>query len=127
MSVLRPPVAQYAIPFPTLWVLEHLTLLDNISPCLMSHSTKIIDRQLGRNSELFAISIGKMETAEQRYPYIRILIDLIEQAHPELAQAPQKDRKIAHLIFTMSKGTIDMDEATEVVRVKDEERGIYYD
>ncbi len=93
----------------------------------MQYSTKIVDRQIGRNPELFAVSIGKIETAEQRYPYIRILIDLIEQAHPELGQAPQKDRKIAHMIFTLSKGTINMDEATDVVRVKDEERGIYYD
>ncbi len=93
----------------------------------MTHSTKIIDRQIGRNCELFAQAIGEIETAEGRYPYIRILIDLIEQAHPELNQAPQKDRKIAHFIFTMSKGTINMDEASDVVRVKDEERGFFYD
>ncbi|NNE46911.1 MAG: DUF4290 domain-containing protein [Rhodothermales bacterium] len=93
----------------------------------MTNSTKIIDRQIGRNCELFAQSIGLIETIEGRYPYIRILIDLIEQAHPELNQAPQKDRKIAHVIFTMSKGTIEMDEASEVVKVRDEERGFFYD
>jgi hypothetical protein len=97
------------------------------APNLMTNSTKIIDRQIGRNCELFAQSIGQIETIEGRYPYIRILIDLIEQAHPELNQAPQKDRKIAHFIFTMSKGTIEMDEASEVVKVRDEERGFFYD
>ncbi len=93
----------------------------------MTNTSKIVDRQIGRNPELFAQSIGELESAEQRYPYLRILIDLIEQAHPELGQAPQKDRKIAHLVFTLSKGTITMDETADVVRVRDEERGIYYD
>lgn len=93
----------------------------------MTNSTNITDRQIGRNPELFAVSIGKLETPELRYPYLRILIDLIEQAHPELGQAPQKDRKIAHLIFKLSKGSIEMDEISDVVRVKDEERGIYYE
>ncbi len=105
----------------------HLTRQTHFLSYPMNQSTKIIDRQIGRNCELFAQAIGEIETPEMRYPYIRILIDLIEQAHPELNQAPQKDRKIAHVIFTMSKGTINMDEASDVVRVKDEERGFFYD
>ncbi|GIV59961.1 DUF4290 domain-containing protein [Rhodocaloribacter litoris] len=88
---------------------------------------KIVDRQVGRNAELFAQAIGQLETAEARYPYLRILISIIEQAHPEWNQAPQKDRQIAHLIMRMSKGTLDLNEVAEVVRVRDEERGFFYD
>ena len=90
-------------------------------------SRKIADRQVGRNAELFAEAIGEMETAEERYAYLRILVGIIEQAHPELSQAPQKDRHIAHVVRSLSKFTLDEDEVAEVVRVRDEERGIYYD
>ncbi|MFQ5568470.1 MAG: DUF4290 domain-containing protein [Rhodothermales bacterium] len=93
----------------------------------MHYNTKIVDRQVGRNAELFAQSIAKLETAEQRYPYLRILISVIEQAHPEWNQAPQKDRQIAFLINQMGKGEMDMDELAEVVRVRDEERGFFYE
>jgi hypothetical protein len=84
---------------------------------------KIVDRQVGRNAELFAEAIGAMETAEARYPYLRILISVLEQAHPEWNQAPTKDRHIAHIVFKMSRGQILMDETAEVVRLRDEERG----
>ena len=88
---------------------------------------KIVDRQVGRNAELFAQSIAALETAEERYPYLRIIISIIEQAHPEWNQAPQKDRQIAHLIRQMSGGKLDEDEIADVVRVRDEERGFFYD
>ncbi|WP_456425902.1 DUF4290 domain-containing protein [Rhodocaloribacter sp.] len=94
---------------------------------MTTYRDKIVDRQVGRNAELFAQAIGQMETAEERYPYLRILISIIEQAHPEWNQAPQKDRQIAHLIMRMSKGTLDLNEVAEVVRVRDEERGYFYD
>lgn len=93
----------------------------------MTYDEKIADRQVGRNAELFARSIADLETAEERYPYLRILISIIEQAHPEWNQAPQKDRQISHLVDHMSKGALDMDEVAEVVRVRDEERGYFYD
>jgi len=93
----------------------------------MIQTDKIVDRQVGRNADLFAQSIGLMEEAEQRFPYLRILISIIEQAHPEWNQAPKKDVQIAHLIKHMSKGALDVDEVAEVVRVRDGERGIYYD
>ncbi|MEM1268818.1 MAG: DUF4290 domain-containing protein [Bacteroidota bacterium] len=85
--------------------------------------TTIVDRQVGRNAELFAESISKLETKEARYPYIRILISIIEQAHPEWNQAPNKDQQIGHLIVMMSHGRLDLEEVSEVVRVRDEERG----
>ena len=88
---------------------------------------KIVDRQVGRNPELFAMAIAELETKEERYAFLRILISVLEQAHPEWNQAPTKDRQIAHSISMMSKGKLEMDEVSEVVRVRDEERGYYYD
>jgi len=88
--------------------------------------TKMVDRQVGRNAELFAQAIAKLETAEERYPYLRILVSIIEQAHPEWNQAPNKDRQIAHLVNQMAD-SLDPDEVAGVVRVRDEERGYYYD
>jgi hypothetical protein len=93
----------------------------------MKTREKIIDRQVGRNVELFARAIGEIDEKEQRYPYLRILISVLEQAHPEWNQAPHKDRHIAHTVNVMSSGMLDMDEIAEVVRVRDEERGYYYD
>lgn len=86
----------------------------------------MIDRQVGRNAELFARSIAELETAEDRYPYLRILASIVEQAHPEWNQAPNKDRQIARLITEMA-GMLNEDEVAEVVRVRDEERGYFYD
>lgn len=93
----------------------------------MKTRTKIVDRQVGRNSELFARAVAEMESKEARFPYLRILISVLEHAHPEWNQAPNKDRQIAHSINVMSEGRLDMDEVAEVVRVRDEERGYYYD
>jgi hypothetical protein len=86
---------------------------------------KIVDRQVGRNAELFAERIGEMDGPETRYPYLRILISIIEQAHPEIAQAPEKDRYVAHLVRNLSKLTIEEEEVVGVVNVRDEERAIY--
>ncbi len=89
----------------------------------MTYQTKVVDRQVGRNAELFADSVAQMATPAERYPYLRILISIIEQAHPEWNQAPHKDRQISTLIHKLSKGIIDRDEVAEVVRLRDEERG----
>ena len=93
----------------------------------MKHREKIVDRQVGRNAELFARAITELETPEQRYPYLRILISIVEQAHPEWNQAPQKDRQMAQMISKMSSDMLDVDEVAEVVRVRDEERGFFYE
>ncbi|MEX1055444.1 MAG: DUF4290 domain-containing protein [Rhodothermales bacterium] len=86
----------------------------------------MIDRQVGRNAELFADAIAGMDKPEERYPYLRILVSIIEQAHPEWNQAPKKDRQIAHLVGMMSE-KLNSDEVADVVRVRDEERGYFYD
>jgi len=89
----------------------------------MKYEQKIVDRQIGRNADLLAIAVGKIETVEERYAYIRILISIIEQAHPEWNQAPNRDKQISHLIFHMSHGSIDREEAANVIRLRDEEMG----
>ena len=93
----------------------------------MSPVTKIIDRQVGHNAELLARAIAKLDGPEARYPYLRILASIVEQAHPEWNIIPHKDRQIAHLIRRMMGPVIEMDEIAEVVRVRDEERGYFYD
>ena len=97
------------------------------SEASMKYTDKIVDRQVGRNAELFAKAIVDLETPEERYPYLRILISIVEQAHPEWNQAPQKDRQMAQMISKMSENHLDVDEIAEVVRVRDEERGFYYE
>jgi len=89
----------------------------------MKYEQKVADRQVGRNADLFAAKIGEMQTPDERYAYIRILISIIEQAHPEWNQAPNKDKQIAHLIFHMSHGEVPQDETSEIARLRDEERG----
>ena len=89
----------------------------------MKYEQKVVDRQVGRNADLLAEKIGEMPTPEERYAYVRILISIIEQAHPEWNQAPNKDKQIAHLIFHMSHGAVPQDEVSEIVRLRDEERG----
>lgn len=89
----------------------------------MSYDDKIIDRQVGRNAQLFAQALTDLESAEDRYPYLRILVGLVEQAHPEWGQAPEKDRQIAGLVHDLSGGALDQDEIAEVVRARDIERG----
>lgn len=89
----------------------------------MNYRDKIIDRQIGRNAELFALAVGEKATREERYPLVRILVSILEQARPEWNQSPNKDRQIAHIVFKMSKGAIPLDETAEIVRLRDMERG----
>lgn len=89
----------------------------------MPYDDKIIDRQVGRNAQLFAESVADLDSEERRYPYLRILVALIEQAHPEWGQAPEKDRQVAGLVHDLSGGTLNQDEIAQVVRARDEERG----
>ncbi len=85
----------------------------------MYSDTKIFDRQVGRNAQLFAQTIGQMPSAEERFPYLRILISLIETAHPDWTHAPGKERLIADLIVQLSEGALDSGEAADVVRARD--------
>jgi hypothetical protein len=89
----------------------------------MRYDTTMVDRQVGRNAELFAQSVADLESPEERYPYLRILISLIDQAHPEWRQAPNKVARIAELAVQLSEGALSADEVEEVVRVRDKEKG----
>ena len=90
----------------------------------MHYDRKILDRQVGRNAQLFAEALAALGTPAERFPYVRILVSLIENAHPEWGQAPQKDRQIAELAHHLSGQALDLEEVAAVVRVRDEERGI---
>ena len=89
----------------------------------MRHDSAIVDRQIGRNAELFAQSIAEIDTKEERYPYLRILVSLVEQAHPEWKSAPNKAQQFADLIDRLSQGALAEDEVKEVVQLRDKERG----
>lgn len=91
----------------------------------MRYDSRMVDRQVGRNAELFAQSIAELDSREERYPYLRILVSLIDQAHPEWRQTPNKAERIAELACTLSDDQLDFDEVEEVVRVRDEEKGYY--
>ena len=89
----------------------------------MQYDRRIIDRQVGRNAQLFAEAIAELDGPEERFPYLRILVALIENAHPEWNQAPRKDQQIAELVYHLSNKTLDQQEVSDIVRVRDEERG----
>lgn len=91
----------------------------------MRYDTTMTDRQVGRNAELFAQSIADLDSKEERYPYLRILVSLIEQAHPEWRQAPNKAEQVARLAADLSDDGLDPEEVEEIVRVRDEERGYH--
>ncbi|HEX9951852.1 MAG TPA: DUF4290 domain-containing protein [Rubricoccaceae bacterium] len=88
------------------------------------YARRILDRQIGRNAQLFAEAIGALPGPEERFAYVRILVALIESAHPEWNQAPRKDTLIADTVVALSDGALDAAEVAAVVRVRDEERGV---
>jgi hypothetical protein len=91
----------------------------------MRYDERMVDRQIGRNAELFAQSIAEIDSKEERYPYLRILVSLIEQAHPEWRQAPNKAEQMANLACELSEDALDAEEVEEVVTVRDRERGYH--
>ena len=89
----------------------------------MPYDRRILDRQVGRNAQLLAEAAAEIDTPEARFPYVRILVSLIETAHPEWSQAPRRADRIAELAAALSDGALDAAEVADVVRVRDEERG----
>ena len=89
----------------------------------MTYDRRILDRQVGRNAQLYAEAVGELGSPAERYPYLRILVALVETAHPEWGQAPQKADQVADLAVALSDGTLERGEVADVVRVRDEERG----
>jgi hypothetical protein len=82
----------------------------------------MVDRQVGRNAELFVASIARLSTPEARHPYLRILVSIIEQAHPEWVAAPHKVRQIAALVHSMNGVAISEEEIAHAIRTRDAER-----
>ena len=91
----------------------------------MTYRSRIVDRQVGRNAELFARVIAGLEDKEKRYLYLRILVRIVEQAHPEWSQSPERARRIAFLVGRLSDHVLGADEVEEVVKMRDSERGVY--
>ncbi len=89
----------------------------------MRYDSRIVDRQIGRNAELFAQSIADLDSKEERYPYLRILVSLIEQAHPEWKQSPRKVEQMTDLALKLSDDALDADEVETVIKVRDREHG----
>jgi hypothetical protein len=83
---------------------------------------RLVDRQVGRNAQLFAASIARLESPDERYPYLRILISIIEQAHPEWTQSPNKHRHIVDLVRSLSDVDLDSEEISRVIDIRDAER-----
>lgn len=92
----------------------------------MRYDSRMVDRQIGRNAELFAQSITEIDSKKERYPYLRILVSLIEQAHPEWKQSPNKVERMANLACKLSDDGLDAEEVEEVIRVRDRERGYHH-
>jgi hypothetical protein len=92
----------------------------------MRYDSRMIDRQVGRNAELFAQSITEIDSKEERYPYLRILVSLIEQAHPEWRQSPNKVEQMTELACELSDDELNAEEVEEVIRVRDRERGYHH-
>ena len=91
----------------------------------MRYDSRMVDRQVGRNAELFAQSIAEIDSKEERYPYLRILVSLIDQAHPEWRQSPHKVEQMTELAVELSRGALDADEVSTVIEVRDRERGYH--
>lgn len=92
----------------------------------MRYDTRIVDRQIGRNAELFAQSVADIDSKEERYPYLRILVSLVEQAHPEWKQSPRKVEQMTDLTLELSNDELDAEEVETVIKVRDRERGHHH-
>ncbi|HHP7236843.1 DUF4290 domain-containing protein [Longibacter sp.] len=88
----------------------------------MRYDNVMVDRQVGRNAELFSRSIASLDTAEERYPYLRILVSLVEQAHPEWKSMPTKNEQVTDLVVRLSDGQLDEEEVKEVLKMKTKEK-----
>lgn len=85
----------------------------------MSYSRRILDRKVGRNAQLFARAIAQLDTPRARFPYLRILVSLIENAHPEWERSAKKHRRVAQLAGRLSGGALCPDEVTDVIKARD--------
>ena len=89
---------------------------------IMPYDREILDQKVGRNAQLFAQAIACLDTPRARFPYLRILVSLIEKAHPEWDEPVRKRRRVARLVGRMSEGALCEKEVTGVIEVRDDEQ-----
>ena len=63
----------------------------------MRYDSTMVDRQVGRNAELFAQSVAWLDARESRYPYPRLLLSPTDQTPAEWRQRPHALPRIAAL------------------------------
>ena len=90
----------------------------------MRYNEKMFNRQLGRNAQLFAQAVGRMETPEARHPYLRQLVAVIEEARPEWAEVAHKVPLYTHLVRELCGPFVGDEEIEAAVRARDAERAL---
>ena len=88
----------------------------------MRYNEKMFNRQIGRNAQLLAEAVGRMETPEARYPYLRSLLAVIEEARPEWAEADHRVSLYTHLVRDLSRADLAEAEVEAAVRAREAER-----
>jgi hypothetical protein len=86
-----------------------------------------LNRQIGRNAHLFAEAITRMETAEERHPYVRMLIDVLEQRRPDWSLVEDQRALYMHVIGQMSGNAIAEEEIDLALNVRKIERSLLQD
>ena len=90
----------------------------------MRYNETMFNRQLGRNAQLFAREIGRMDTPEARHPYLRELLAVIEEARPEWAEAEHKASLYTHLLRELCGAVVGDDEIEAAVRAREAEAAL---
>lgn len=83
-----------------------------------------LNRQIGRNAHLLAEAISRMETAGERHPYVRMLIDVLEQRRPDWALVEDQRTLYVHVIAHMSGNAIPEEDIDLALRVRQIERSL---
>lgn len=96
----------------------------SLAPASMRYNEKMFSRQLGRNAQLFAQQLGRLETAEARYPYLRQLLAVIEEARPEWGEAEHRSALFAQLVRDLCGPAVTDEEIETAVRARDAERAL---
>ena len=96
----------------------------SLAPASMRYNEKMFSRQLGRNAQLFAQQLGRLETAEARYPYLRQLLAVIEEARPEWGEAEHRSALFAQLVRDLCGPALSDAEIEAAVRARDAERAL---
>lgn len=86
-----------------------------------------LNRQIGRNAHLLAEAISRMETAEERHPYVRMLLDVLEQRRPDWALVEDQRALYLHVVGHMSGNAIPEEEIDLALKVRKIERSLLHE